>query len=47
MGLENVIQRCYFFYPDVKDVVQINSETGKGTDIIININTEVDPCIEL
>jgi len=47
MGLENVIQRCYFFYPDVKDVIAINSETGKGTDIIININTEVDPCFEL
>jgi len=47
MGLENVIQRCYFFYPDVTDVVEIHSEIGRGTDIIININTEVDPCIEL
>ena len=47
MGLENVIQRCYFFYPDEKDVIEIESEIGKGTEIIININTEVDPCIEL
>ena len=47
MGLENVIQRCYFFYPELDDVIEINSEPGKGTEIIININTEVDPCIEL
>lgn len=47
MGLENVIQRCYFFYPDEKDVVEIHSETGRGTEIIININTGVEPCIEL
>jgi two-component system sensor histidine kinase YesM len=47
MGLENVIQRCYFFYPDEKDVLEIKSEIGKGTDITININTEVEPCIEL
>ncbi|MBI9098148.1 MAG: histidine kinase [Spirochaetaceae bacterium] len=47
MGLENVIQRCYFFYPEEKDVIEIDSRQGKGTDIIININTEVDPCIEL
>ena len=47
MGLENVIQRCYFFYPDVEDVVEIHSEIGGGTEIVININTEVEPCIEL
>ncbi|MBB6481807.1 histidine kinase [Spirochaeta isovalerica] len=47
MGLENVIQRCYFFYPDEKDVVQIISGPEEGTEIIININTEVEPCIEL
>ena len=46
-GLENVIQRCYFFYPDVEDVVEIHSEIGGGTEIVININTEVEPCIEL
>jgi len=47
MGLENVIQRCYFFYPHDPEVVQINSILGEGTEIIININTEVEPCIEL
>lgn len=47
MGLENVIQRCYFFYPDQKDVIQINTSPGKGTEIIIRIHTEVKPCIEL
>lgn len=47
MGLENVIQRCFFFYPQVENVVEIHSETGRGTDIIINLNTEVEPCIEL
>lgn len=47
MGLENVIQRCYFFYPEEDNVIEINSESQSGTEIIININTEVDPCIEL
>ena len=47
MGLENVIQRCYFFYPEVENVVEIHSEIGRGTEIVININTEVEPCIEL
>ena len=47
MGLENVIQRCYFFYPEEKDVIEIMSRNDEGTEIIININTEVDPCIEL
>jgi len=47
MGLENVIQRCYFFYPDQKDVIDIRSAPGKGTEVIIRIHTEVEPCIEL
>jgi len=47
MGLENVIQRCYFFYPDQHDVIAINSAEGLGTEIIIRIHTEVPPCIEL
>ncbi|HUZ18392.1 MAG TPA: histidine kinase [Spirochaetia bacterium] len=47
MGLENVIQRCYFFYPDQKDVINIESAPGKGTAITIRIHTEVEPCIEL
>jgi two-component system sensor histidine kinase YesM len=46
MGLENVIQRCYFFYPDEQNVIEINSNNDLGTEIIININTEVEPCIE-
>ncbi|MDC7126856.1 MAG: histidine kinase [Spirochaetales bacterium] len=47
MGLENVIQRCYFFYPTCKDVIDIKSKPNKGTEIIIKIHTEVKPCIEL
>ncbi|HUZ17696.1 MAG TPA: histidine kinase [Spirochaetia bacterium] len=47
MGLENVIQRCYFFYPGQKDVIDIRSTPGMGTEIIIRIHTEVEPCIEL
>lgn len=47
MGLENVIQRCFFFYPDIKDVIQIVSSPGNGTEIVIKIDPEVEPCIEL
>ena len=47
MGLNNVIQRLYFFYPDQKDVVSINSLPGEGTEILIRINTEVEPCMTL
>lgn len=47
MGLENVIQRCYFFYPEQKDVIKIKTAPGKGTEIIIRLHTEVKPCIEL
>lgn len=47
MGLENVIQRCYFFYPNDRDIIKINSILGKSTNITINIDTEVEPCIEL
>ncbi len=47
MGLENVIQRCYFFYPEQKDVISIDSAEGRGTEIRIRIHTEVAPCIEL
>lgn len=47
MGLENVIQRLYFFYPEQKDVIDIKSVPGEGTEIIIRIHTEVKPCIEL
>jgi two-component system sensor histidine kinase YesM len=47
MGLENVIQRCYFFYPQQGDVISIDSAEGRGTKIVIRIHTEVAPCIEL
>lgn len=47
MGLENVIQRCYFFYPDQEDVINIESISHQGTDIQIRIHTEVQPCIKL
>lgn len=47
MGLENVIQRCYFFYPEEDKVIDIKSSPQIGTEIIIKINTEVEPCIEL
>lgn len=47
MGLENVIQRCYFFYPDQDDVINIKSNSHEGTTIEIKIHTEVPPCIKL
>ena len=47
MGLENVIQRCYFFYPDHDDVINIKSNSTEGTNIEIRIHTEVQPCIKL
>ncbi|HKJ86232.1 MAG TPA: histidine kinase [Spirochaetia bacterium] len=45
MGLENVIHRLHFFYPDDPHVVTIESTPGCGTEIIIRIDTEVEPCI--
>jgi sensor histidine kinase YesM len=45
MGLENVIQRLFFFYPDDPGVIQI--KTGaEGTSIVICIDTTRKPCIE-
>jgi sensor histidine kinase YesM len=46
MGLENVIQRLYFFYPDDPDIVKIETEKGEGTYIAITIDTGRAPCIE-
>ena len=44
MGLQNVIQRLYFFYPGDPDVVDI--ETGPGrTAVIIRIDTTRKPCL--
>jgi len=45
MGLENVIHRLYFFYPDQDDVVSIHGGPEWGTEIVIRIDTEVAPCI--
>ena len=45
MGLENVIQRLMFFYPDTPDVIKITSSPGIGTTIQICIDTENEPCI--
>ena len=47
MGLNNVIQRLYFFYPRQENVVAIHSRPGEGTEILIRINTEVEPCMTL
>ena len=44
MGLKNVIQRLYFFYPDDPKVADI--KTGpEGTAVIIRIDTEREPCL--
>ncbi|GHV60938.1 hypothetical protein AGMMS49587_03760 [Spirochaetia bacterium] len=47
MGLENVIQRLYFFYPDDPEVISIQSGQGplQGTAVIISIDTGRAPCI--
>jgi sensor histidine kinase YesM len=45
MGLENVIQRLYFFYPDDPGVVGIKTGPGEGTTITIRIDTGRTPCI--
>ncbi len=50
MGLENVIQRLYFFYPPQdqqpqNDVVAIHASPGEGTEIVIKIDTRIKPCI--
>lgn len=45
MGLENVIHRLHFFYPDQMDVVSIDGDPAWGTEIVIRIDTEVEPCI--
>lgn len=45
MGLENVIQRLLFFYPDTPNVITIQSNPDMGTTIQICIDTEKNPCI--
>jgi len=44
MGLQNVIQRLYFFYPGDPNVVDIKTGPG-GTAVIIRIDTEREPCL--
>ncbi|MCL2129736.1 MAG: histidine kinase [Treponema sp.] len=44
MGLQNVIQRLYFFYPSDPSVVEIITGT-EGTSVIIRIDTEREPCL--
>ena len=44
MGLQNVIQRLYFFYPGDPEVVSIETGPG-GTVVIIRIDTEREPCL--
>jgi hypothetical protein len=46
MGLENVIQRLYFFYPDDDEVVDIET-SNEGTSIIIRIDLGREPCLAL
>jgi sensor histidine kinase YesM len=45
MGLENVIQRLYFFYPGDPEVVDIETAPQAGTAVIIRIDTGREPCI--
>ncbi len=45
MGLENVIQRLYFFFPDDRDIVSINTAPGAGTEILIRIDRGKELCI--
>ncbi len=47
MGLENVIQRLYFFYPENSEIIRIDSEEDRGTRITIGINVKEEPCIRL
>lgn len=46
MGLENVIHRLFFFYPDDSEVIKIDTVVDQGTSIIIRVDTEREPCIE-
>ncbi len=45
MGLENVIHRLYFIFPEQDDVISISTTAGEGTEITIRINMEVTPSI--
>jgi sensor histidine kinase YesM len=49
-GLENVIQRLYFFYPDDPDIIKIetvdSADINPGARITISIDTRREACIE-
>lgn len=45
MGLENVIRRLRFFFPDEPEVIAIDSRADRGTEIRIRIDTEKETCI--
>ncbi len=45
MGLENVIQRLFFFFPEDMDVIAIRSSEEKGTEILIKIDTGKKLCL--
>jgi sensor histidine kinase YesM len=46
MGLENIIHRLFFFYPDDPEVIKIATVPDEGTSVIIRLDTEREPCIE-
>lgn len=45
MGLENVIQRLYFFYPNDPDVIGIESAPEAGAAVTIRIDTRREPAV--
>ena len=45
MGLENVIQRLYYCFPTLEDVITISGNPNEGTEIQIRIDTRVTACI--
>jgi signal transduction histidine kinase len=45
MGLENVIRRLQFFYPDDPEVVAIKSRPGEGTEVLIRLDTGRPICL--
>lgn len=47
MGLENIIQRLYFFYPGNERIIEIDSRPGEGTEVRITIDKREEPCITL
>jgi two-component system, sensor histidine kinase YesM len=44
-GLQNVIQRLRFFFPEARDVISISGRDGGGTEILIRIETGKELCI--